>query len=372
MIHRAFPIAELAAVSEGFDLTGAFVHVEAHGNGHINDTFLHTRSVGASVRRFILQRINTKVFRDPDALTENMRRVTDHASQKLAARPPAGARYEILTLMRTRSGALLHRDETGGCWRCFLFVEGAESHDVLRRPEQAHAAAFAFGQFQDLVADLPQPRLHETIPHFHDTPRRFAALERAIAADTHGCARIVAAEIATIRARRETAERLLARHARGEIPERITHNDTKLNNVMLDRMTGHGVAVIDLDTVMPGLALYDFGDLVRTATNSASEDETDLTRIESRREVFAAVLDGYLAAARGFLLPAEIEELAFAGRLLTLENAVRFLTDFLQGDIYFKIARPGHNLDRCRAQLALLRSMEAQASEWEALVRRSA
>jgi Ser/Thr protein kinase RdoA (MazF antagonist) len=372
-MHRVFSPAAVAAVSAHFDLPGRAIEAVPHGNGHINDTFRVTLDAAAGGRRFILQRINTTVFRDPDALMENILRVTCHAAQKLAASaaPPTG-RYELLTVVPTRAGQPMHRTAEGDCWRCFPFIEDADSHDVLRDPAQAHAAGFAFGQFQRLVADLPAPRLHETIPGFHDTPRRFAALERAIAADSHGRVRLAGPEIAAARGRHALAEHLLARHARGEIPERITHNDTKLNNVLLDRRTGQGAAVIDLDTVMPGLALYDFGDLIRTATNSAPEDETDLSRIESRGAVFAAAAEGYLAASRPFLNTAEIEELPFAGRLLTFENAIRFLTDYLQGDIYFKIARPEHNLDRCRAQLALLRSMEAQAAEWAALVRRLA
>jgi Ser/Thr protein kinase RdoA (MazF antagonist) len=369
---RASSPAELAAVAARFVLPGPCTGVAPHGHGHINDTYLLACAAESGPRRFILQRINTTVFRDPDALMENMGRVTAHAARRLAAGPAGGRREEVPAVVPTRAGGPLHRDGAGGCWRCLTFIADAESHDVLRTPEQAHAAGFAFGRFQSLVADLPGPRLHETIPGFHDTPRRCAALERAIAADARGRVRLVGPEIAAVRERHATAGRLLARHARGEIPERITHNDTKLNNVMLDRVTGQGVAVIDLDTVMPGLAPYDFGDLVRTATNAAPEDETDLARIVARPEIFAAAAEGYLAASRDFLRPAEIEELAFAGRLLTYENAVRFLTDHLEGDVYYKIARPGHNLDRCRAQLALLRSMEEQAPAWEELVRRLA
>jgi len=371
-MHRAFSSVALAEVSAQFALPGRFAVAEPHGNGHINDTFRLTLEAAAGGRRFILQRLNTTVFRDPDALMANFLRVTRHAAQKLAAGAAGPGRYEVPTVVPTRTGDPFHRTADGECWRCLPCIEDAESHDVLRDPTEAHAAGYAFGQFQSLVADLPAPRLHETIPDFHNTPKRFAALERAIAADPQGRARLVGPEIAAARDRHGLALHLLARHSRGEIPERITHNDTKLNNVLLDRTTGRGVAVIDLDTVMPGLALYDFGDLIRTATNAAAEDETDLTRIGARADVFAAAAEGYLAASRGFLNAAEIEELPFAGRLLTFENAIRFLTDYLQGDIYFKIARPEHNLDRCRAQLALLRSMEAQAADWAALVRRLA
>ena len=358
---------QLADVCHQFQLPGAFADGSPYGNGHINDTFLITL---AAPERYILQRINQNVFPRVPELMENIQRVTRHAARKLSQSPADGARNLVLELVPARDGRPYWHDPAGNYWRIYGFIEGARTHDVLQDPAQARAAAYAFGRYQALLADLPAPRLHETIPFFHHTRKRFDALERAIAADSHGRVALAAAEIAAARERAAMADRLLDLLAAGRIPERITHNDTKLNNVMLDEATGQGVCVIDLDTVMPGLALYDFGDMVRTATNSAAEDETDVTKIHSRLPVFAALVEGYLAAAGGFLLPTEVDELVFSGRLLTFENGIRFLTDFLQGDPYYKIARPHHNLDRTRTQLALLRSMEAQAAEMEQLVRR--
>jgi hypothetical protein len=365
-MRPVFTREQLARVCDQFQLPGPVQDAAPYGSGHINDTFLVTVP---SAGRFILQRINRNVFPNVPALMENIQRVTEHATRKLRAAPGGPAGGQVLTLVPTRNSRAYWTDANEQCWRVYHFIEGARTHDVLQHPAQAQAAAFAFGRFQAMLADLPGARLHETIPFFHHTRKRFDALERAIAADVRGRVARAGREIAAARERAAMADRLVDQQASGRIPERITHNDTKLNNVMLDDATGRAVCVIDLDTVMPGLALYDFGDMVRTATNSAAEDETDLGKIHSRLPVFAALVDGYLESAGSFLLPAELDELVFAGRLLTFENGIRFLTDFLQGDTYYKIARPDHNFDRTRAQFALLRSMEAQAADMEAIVR---
>jgi len=369
MALKTLDSTALRAVASAFRLGGTYCGGAPHGNGHINDTYVVSFEQGGVTTRYILQRINENVFRNVEVVMENIARVTAHAGRRAIASGAPDAIRRALTLIPTRAGGNLHRDASGA-WRCYIFIEGAQSYDVITDPSMAREGARAFGEFQRLLSDLPGGRLQETIPHFHDTRRRFEALRQAVKEDRVGRVKEARAEIAFAMEREPMVDVVLNLLARGEIPERVTHNDTKLNNVMLDRTTGHGVAVIDLDTVMPGLALYDFGDLVRTAVNSAAEDETDLGRIEARRSVFAAVAAGYLDAARGFLRPAEVDELAFAGRLLTYENALRFLTDFLQGDTYFKVARPRHNLDRCRAQLALLRSLEAQAADLAEIVRR--
>jgi len=302
---------------------------------------------------------------------DNIRRVTEHAARKLAAIPAAThPGTQTLTIVPTHRGAACHRDDAGHHWRCYVFVERARTYDMPRDLGQAHEAARAFGFFQGLLADLPGPRLHETIPDFHHTRRRFDSLQRAIAADPHGRLAASRTEVAFAREREHLVDVLLALQASGRIPERIAHNDTKLNNVMLDDTTGRGVCVIDLDTVMPGLSLYDFGDMVRSATNSSLEDETDLGRVEMRLPVFAALTEGYLSTTRGLLNATEIGHLAFSARLQTFEVGIRFLTDFLLGDVYFKTKHPSHNLDRCRCQFALLRRMEAQTAEMEAIVRR--
>lgn len=362
---------DLAAVARGFPLLGRFRAGVPHGHGHINDTFAVTFDQAGTAVRYVFQRINQRIFKDIPALMENISRVTAHATLKSAERGDDDAR-RALTLVPARDGKPYHRDDDGGWWRCYLFVEGAQTHDLIESPRQAREAARAFGEFQQLLVDLPGGRLHETIPDFHHTRGRFEKLQHALAIDAHGRAAQVAAEMAFVRSRESLVDCLLNLQQRGELPERITHNDTKLNNVMIDDATQAGVCVIDLDTVMPGLALYDFGDMVRSATNAAVEDERDLSRVSARLSIFEPLVEGYLAAARPFLNEAEIAHLAVSGRLITLEIGMRFLTDFLEGDVYFKTRRPGHNLDRARNQFALVRSMEAQATEMEAIVRRHA
>lgn len=349
------PPVDWPGLIASFALEGTLQEAVPHGSGHINDTFAVSLIQATGGRRYIFQRINQNVFKNIPALMDNISRVTTHL--------PHGMR-----LNATSAGAAALRDDVGHYWRCYDFIENASTHDIVETAQQARAAAYSFGEFQGQLVDLPGPRLHETIPDFHHTRQRFNHLIAAIAADPAGRRATVSAEIDFARAREPMVDHLLARVARGEIPERITHNDTKINNVMLDDTTGTGVAVIDLDTVMPGLVLYDFGDMVRTATNAAAEDETDLSKVACRLEIFDALAEGYLASAGSFLLPAEQKELELGGRLMTFENGVRFLTDYLQGDTYYKIHRPDHNLDRARCQFALVRSMEDQAADMRAII----
>jgi aminoglycoside phosphotransferase (APT) family kinase protein len=368
-MSKTGPTPDLSAVCAQFDLPGRYLDGKVHGSGHINDTYAVTLGNGGRNARYVLQRINTRVFKDVPALMENIARVCAHAGSRVAAdgRPDAGRR--ALRLVPTRDGASYHCDAVGGHWRAYHFIEGATSFDKIESPAQARIAARAFGEFQRLLADLPPPRLRETIPHFHDTRRRFDALETSVRADPAGRAARAAGEIGFARRHEELVDTLLGLQARGEIPERITHNDTKLNNVMLDDATGQALCIIDLDTVMPGLALYDFGDMARSATNSAAEDEADLSLVRMRMPVFAALVEGYREGAGPLLNAAEVANLALAGRVITFEIGVRFLTDFLDGDVYFKTKRPEHNLDRARNQFALVASMEEQREAMEALCR---
>jgi Phosphotransferase enzyme family len=363
------PLPDLAGICSQFAIEGRFLGGDVHGSGHINDTYAVSFDQGGRTVRYVLQRINTRVFRNGEALMENVARVCAHVAGKVAldGRPDAGRR--ALGLIPPRAGGSHHRDPAGGIWRAYQFIEGATSFDKIESPAQARVAARAFGVFQGLLADLPEPRLHETIPHFHDTRRRFDTLERSARADVAGRAKLAAADLEFARRREGLVDALLSLQARGEIPERITHNDTKLNNVMLDDRTGEALCIIDLDTVMPGLALYDFGDMARSATNSAAEDERDLSLVRMQLPVFEALVQGYREGAGSFLNEAEVANLALSGRVITFEIGIRFLTDFLDGDIYFKTKRPGHNLDRARNQFALVRSMEEQAAAMERLCR---
>jgi Ser/Thr protein kinase RdoA (MazF antagonist) len=345
------PTARIAA---SFQIDGELIAVTPFGSGHINDTYCAVFQQGPAQARFILQRINSAIFCNPAALMENMQRVTSHLAAKLSGQPDSARR--VLTLIPTRSGRAWHQDEEGGCWRMVRLIEHTHACETARNPRQAFEAARAFGLFQKLLVDLPAPSLHETIPDFHNTPKRFTAFEQALEADAANRAAEARAEIAFALARKPITSALL----NANLPVRVTHNDTKLNNVLLDDDTGEGLCVIDLDTVMPGLSLYDFGDMVRTATSPAAEDEQDLSRVNLQLPLFEALMRGYLSSAGSFLTSAEKQLLTVAGQVIIFEQAIRFLADHLAGDTYYKVHRPDHNLHRCRTQFKLLESMEWQ------------
>lgn len=360
--------AQLKEISSAFQVYGDFVSGCPYGSGHINDTYQITYSVGGAKLHYLLQRINHHVFTQPANVQQNILRVTRCIADKLRAQGEQDISRRTLTLILSKTGEPVHHDAEGNWWRMYIFVEGARTYDQIQSVAQAELVGEAFADFQNMVADLTAPRLYETIPNFHNTVKRYEALQAAIQKDAFNRAKDVKAEIAFVEAHANTFGRLLERSAKGEIPERVTHNDTKLNNVMLDDATGKGICVIDLDTVMPGLALYDFGDMCRTATANAAEDEQDLSKVYSRMDMFEAIAKGYCRGAK-FLVPAEKEELAFSARLITMTIGIRFLTDYLSGDTYFHIKRPGHNVDRCRTQLKMVQSMEEQAEQMEAIIK---
>ncbi len=355
-------------ISESFDILGDFVSSAAYGTGHINDTFRVVYDQGGTEVHYLFQRINHLVFKNPPQLMENIERVTTHITDKIKEQQLDASR-RALCLIKNRDGSAYGQDDEGNYWRSYIFIEQAQTYDVLQNDRQAYQAARAFGEFQKELADLPSPRLHETIPYFHHTPKRLEALEAAIRNDSHGRVRNAQREIDFVMARRDETARLIELNAAGDIPERVTHNDTKLNNVMLDDQTGEGICVIDLDTVMPGLVHYDFGDMVRTGTSPAAEDERDLSKVHMRFNMFEALLRGYISSAGKFLMPAELEYLPFSGKLISLEIGMRFLTDYLEGDTYFKIHRDGHNLDRSRTQFKLVESIEQQMEQMMKLLK---
>jgi hypothetical protein len=356
------PARNLGAVAHEFAVEGEFLRAEPWGSGHIHDTFRVTFDRSGAPACCILQRINTAIFRNLAALMENIERVTAHLAAETAGEPDRDRR--VLALIPTRAGRSWLTDEEGHAWRAYRFIADAHTVDQVNSPAQAFQAARAFGRFQQQLAGLPPPRLQDTIPSFHHTPSRFAALEDAIARDAAGRVRTAAPEIAFALARKSLATALLE----ANLPERVTHNDTKINNVMLDDRTGEALCVIDLDTVMPGLAAYDFGDMVRTMTCPAAEDETDLAQVRMHFPLFEAVARGYLSAAGAFLTPAEKDSLTVAGKLITFELALRFLSDHLNGDTYFKVHRADHNLHRARAQFALVASLEENEAEMARLL----
>jgi len=347
---------------------GRLLEAAPHGSGHINDTFAVRLAAPGGDRRLILQRINTAVFPDPGALMENILRVTEHLRRKMGGRPDLQRR--VLRVVRTREGAPFHRDGEGRVWRAYEFIEGARTFDTLGAPDQIAEAARAFGAFLAQLADLPGPPLAEVIPRFHDGARRYRLFQEAVSADACNRAAGCAPEIAYAESqapRFELVSRLLEA---GALPVRVTHNDTKINNVLLDEGTGEALCVIDLDTAMPGVSLYDFGDIVRTTASRAAEDEADLSRIRVEMERFEAIARGYLRGAGECLGADEKAHLAFGGTLMALIIGLRFLTDHLAGDRYFKIHQEGHNLRRARAQFALARSLQQHEQAMAGLIER--
>ncbi|NWK57220.1 aminoglycoside phosphotransferase family protein [Verrucomicrobiaceae bacterium N1E253] len=358
-------IKEIAGL---FDMRADFVHAHPYGSGHINDTYCAYYDQAGQRIRYIHQRLSTEAFKKPIELMENVDRVTTHALDELLKEGNPEARRRTLTCIPSMQGTPHAIDAAGNCWRTYPFIERARTYDTIESEAQATEAARAFGEFQKLAATLPGDPLHETIPGFHNTKQRFQHLVEAIEADTENRAASVQKEIDWYMARQEEGSKVVDMLESGELPLRVTHNDTKLNNVMLDDVTGEGICVIDLDTTMPGSAIYDFGDMVRTATSPAAEDEKDVSKVEMRMFMFDALVKGYLASAGEFLTDNERSLLAFSGKLLTMECGTRFLTDYLKGDVYFKVHRDGHNVDRTRTQIALCESIDAQMAEMEALV----
>ncbi|HEY5657050.1 MAG TPA: phosphotransferase [Myxococcota bacterium] len=355
-------------IAAHFAIPGALRRAEPHGSGHIHETLLAEYEHAGTLSRFLHQRLNTAIFRDPEGLMRNVVRVTDHLRAKILQRGVAEPERRCLQVVRTTTGAPLYVDARGDAWRTYVFIENAHSLDTCRRPEQAAQAARAFGAFVSDLADLDPDTLAETIPGFHDLVGRAEALEAALRADSLGRASGVAAEVERLRAHGARLRRELDARDAASAPRRIVHNDCKINNVLFDDASSEALCVVDLDTVMPGRVLSDFGDLARTATCPAPEDETDLSRVRVDLDLFRALARGYRSGAGALLTPAEARLLPLAGPALALENALRFLSDHLQGDVYFRTHHPGHNLERCRSQLRLLECMLAALAEAQRIV----
>ena len=346
-----------------FDLPDGAWTAEPYGNGHINETYLVT----TGEKRFILQRVNGYVFPKPEDVMDNIERVTAFLKAQIEREGGDPAR-ETLTLVKTHQGECFTYDREGGLWRMYLFVEDTVSCDLPDTPALFELSGEAFGKFQRQMGGFPADSLHETIHDFHNTPARYRQLEDAIARNEAGRLGSVTAEIEFCRQYEREVHALLDAMEAGEIPLRVTHNDTKLNNVLLDRQTGRGVCVIDLDTVMPGLAAYDFGDSIRFGANHSAEDERDLTKVNFDLELFDVYAAGFLEGAGGALTEAELDYLPWGAKLMTLECGIRFLTDYLEGDHYFRTHREGQNLDRCRTQFKLVSDMEAAWDGMKAVI----
>ena len=347
----------MVEIAKQFALDREPLTAEPYGCGHINDTYC----VQAADKRYILQRINHNVFPDVRGLMSNIQRVTETIREKVVAAGGDPER-ECLQIIPTKDGKA-YLEHEGNYYRMYVFVERTLSLQTVENPIHFYYSAVAFGQFQRRLADFPAETLSEAIPNFHNTVNRYKNFEAAVAADKMGRAASLKEEIAFVRERKADTELVVSLLASGELPLRVTHNDTKLNNVLLDDETGKPMAVIDLDTVMPGSALYDFGDSIRFGTNPAAEDETDLSKVYCDVSLFEEYTKGFLEACGESLTAKEKELLPFSGYLMTLECGIRFLTDYLEGDTYFKIHYPEQNLHRCHTQFKLAADIQAKMDE---------
>jgi len=350
----------LREVLDGFDLDGKLLQVAAFGTGHINNTYRSVYDEAGTKVRYTHQRINEQVFKRPEEVMENIDRILAHLQAKILAAGLPDPDRRCLHLVRGRTGKPWVRDAEGGYWRTYAFIEKSKTCEVLESDQQAENIARAVGRFQLMLADLGGKRLHETIPDFHNTPARYKTFHQILEANPIGRAASVRAEIDWVLANEERACAVAGAMKSGLVPERITHNDTKANNILLDEATGEAICVIDLDTVMPGSLLFDFGDLVRTSTGTAAEDETDPSLMEMRLPFFRALARGFIGETASILTAGERDLLPEAGRSITVEQALRFLGDYIAGDTYYRIHRPGQNLDRTRTQIALVDSMDRQ------------
>ncbi len=362
---------DLQAVVSQFEV-GEFVCSEEIRAGIINGTFGVTcRSLrdSSETERYVFQRINTYVFKHPRELMQNIEAVTTHI-QKRILRSSDSYDRQVLDFVRANDGNLFLDHPDYGFWRAYHFVEGTCSYNTIQNPRQFYELGRTFGRFQRQLSDFPAQTLHETIPNFHNTVDRLRLLDEAIERNAVGRRDAVQEEIAFIRDRRDEAGAIVRALENGEIPWRVTHNDTKLNNALFDTETDKAICVIDLDTVMPGSTLYDYGDAIRSGANNAAEDEPDFSKVSLNMELFEQFTQGFLEGTHGFLTQPEVDLLALSAKILTLELAMRFLTDYLDGDLYFKTCYPEHNLVRTRNQLQLVRDMEEKMPQMEALVQK--
>ena len=354
-------------VINNFDFPGVLEECIPYGSGHINDTYRLTYNTENGIRHFVFQKMNKNIFTHPVELMENIEGVTSWLRKKIIENCGDTER-ETLNLVKTKDGMPYYLDPQGEYWRVYLFVENATSFDMVQNENDFYQSAVAFGHFQRLLADYPAETLHETIKNFHNTPDRMEKFKKAVKEDSCGRAAGVQAEIDFILEREALAHELYDMMKAGKLPVRVTHNDTKLNNIMIDDATGKAICVIDLDTVMPGLAAYDFGDSIRFGASTAAEDERDLSKVSCDLRLFEVYTKGFIEGCDGVLTETELDTLPTGAVLMTYENGMRFLTDYLEGDHYFKIHREGQNLDRCRTQLTLVKDMQNKLSQMNAIV----
>ncbi len=349
---------------------GRLVSKKPYGNGHINDTFLICcQTADNTEKRYILQRMNHDIFKNPPQLMENMVHVTKYLRKKILSQGGDPDR-ETLNVLKTQGGADCYQDSGNNYWRVFSFIENSMCLEKVENAKDFYDSGAAFGNFQRMLADYPAETLHETIPNFHNTPSRLQDFQKAVRTGDKERAALAQREISFVLDRVREASVLTDLLSEGKLPLRVTHNDTKLNNILFDADTHKALCIIDLDTVMPGLSLYDFGDSIRFGANTGAEDETDLTKVGLDLGLFEAFTKGYLEGCKGSLTAKEIEMLPMGAKLMTYECGMRFLADFLTGDHYFKVHRVNHNLDRARTQFQLVADMETKWDEMTAIVQK--
>lgn len=356
----------LKEVIDAFQFEGELQECIPYGNGHINDTFRLSFTEGGKGKRYILQKMNHGIFHNPVELMENVSGVTEWLRKKIEENG-GDAERETLNFRNTGDGKSYYVDEQGEYWRVCQYIEHATSYDAVKCDDDFYQSAVAFGHFQRMLADYPVERLHETIKNFHNTVDRFRQFQEVLAADVCHRAAQVQEEINFVLEREALAHTLCDLQEAGKLPLRVTHNDTKLNNIMIDDATGKAICVIDLDTVMPGLSLNDFGDSIRFGASTAAEDEPDLSKVAFDIHLYEVYTKGFLEGCEGALTDLEREMLPMGAILMTFECGMRFLTDYLDGDHYFKVHREGHNLDRCRTQFKLVKDMEQLLPQMKAV-----
>lgn len=358
---------KIISVCRAFGIDGDFIESKVFTDGHINSTHLAVFKDGEETKKYLVQNINTTVFKNQQALMDNVINVTSFLRKKIAEDGGDPAR-ETLHFLKCKDGKYYHQDGKN-CWRIYHFIDDSFTLNMIDSREVFEDTGRSFGRFQCLLSDYPIENLYETIPDFHNTPKRLQNLMDSVEKDAVGRAASVQKEINFALARKDDTGKALALLEKGEIPLRVTHNDTKLNNILFDSATNKGICVIDLDTIMPGLSLYDFGDAIRFGAKTAAEDEPDLSKVSVSLDLYESYVKGYLESCAEALTKAEVENLAFSAKLMTFECGVRFLTDYLDGDVYFKTEYPEHNLVRARNQFKMVEEIEKVLPEMERITR---
>ena len=358
---------DFQSILKNFLIEGELVSCEPYGNGHINETYLAVFTNNGERKRYILQKINSKLFNPVEKLMKNIELVTEFNRQKIKDRGGDPDR-ESLTIVKTVDGKTFYKQDEDNYFRVYIFIENTVAYQVVKNPKDFYYSAIAFGNFNNLLSEFDASLLHETIAKFHDTKKRYNDFLTALEKDEFDRAKECQEEIAFIKAREDYYGKIVDLLESGEMPLRVTHNDTKLNNVLLDDKTGKPVAVIDLDTIMPGSLCYDFGDSIRFGCNPCEESETDISKVVFQFDLYKVYLEGFLEAVGDRITEIEKKNLAFASILMTIECGMRFLADYLSGDVYFRTHREKQNLHRARTQLKLVADMEKILDQMQALV----